>query len=66
MSLRPVGDTTGMSFEVVTAADRPDLRDAARVAFRAQWRGFMFHDELATQYTPRIDSHFREFHVFLR
>lgn len=50
---------------MVTAADRPDLRDAARAAFRDQWPEFMHHDEVPPRYARRIDTEFRQFHIFL-
>ena len=54
-----------MCFEAVTAADRPDLRDAARAAFRDQWPEFIFHDEFPSQHMDRVRAYFRDVHIFL-
>ncbi|MGC9221423.1 MAG: hypothetical protein ACP5H2_08740 [Solirubrobacteraceae bacterium] len=54
-----------MSYEVVTSSDRPDLDDEAAAAFRERWPEFIFHDEIPTEYMPRVDNYFREFSIFL-
>lgn len=54
-----------MHLEVVTAADRADLKDAVRAAFREQWPEFVYHDKLANEYGPRVETSFREFHIWL-
>ncbi|HUD80605.1 MAG TPA: hypothetical protein VMR00_22380 [Streptosporangiaceae bacterium] len=39
------GQGTAMSeLEIVTSADRHDLDDQARAAFRQNWPEFIFHD----------------------
>jgi GNAT superfamily N-acetyltransferase len=54
-----------MSFEIVTAADRPDLSDAAAAAFRERWPEFIFHDKVSNQYSPRVESLFSQFEILL-
>jgi GNAT superfamily N-acetyltransferase len=54
-----------VSFQVVTSADRPDLHEAAGAAFRERWPEFIFHDEIPTQYMPKVEAHFGQFDVLL-
>lgn len=58
-------DNCSVGLEVVTVAERPDLEDEARAAFRERWPEFVFHDQLPGQYMPRVDEYFREFSIFL-
>jgi GNAT superfamily N-acetyltransferase len=56
-----------MSIEVVTSPDHPELHDQARAAFRDQWPEFVYHDDLEREhpYAERVETFFRDFHVFL-
>jgi GNAT superfamily N-acetyltransferase len=54
-----------MSYEVVTASDRPDLDDEAAAAFRERWPEFIFHDQISAEYMPRVDGYFRGFSILL-
>ena len=42
--------------QIVTAADRPDLDTEAAAAFREKWPEFIFHDDVAAQYAPRVET----------
>ena len=42
--------------QIVTAADRPDLDTEAGAAFREKWPEFIFHDDVAAQYAPRVET----------
>jgi hypothetical protein len=54
-----------VGFEIVTTADRPDLDDGVGAAFRERWPEFIFHDLLASEYTPRVDKYFADFSILL-
>lgn len=51
--------------DVVTTAERPDLQDEARAAFRVKWPEFIFHDPVASEYLPRVSRYFPLFDVLL-
>lgn len=51
--------------EIVTSADRPDLHEQARTAFRGGWPEFIFHDPLSAQYEPRAETYFPQYDVLL-
>jgi hypothetical protein len=50
---------------IVTTADRPDLEDQAREAFRVTWPEFIFHDPVAAEYGKRTDEYFPAYDVLL-
>lgn len=51
--------------DVVIAADRPDLEDEAREAFRERWPEFIFHDAVPPKYMPRVGEYFRAYDILL-
>jgi hypothetical protein len=51
--------------QIVTSADRPDLEDEVRAAFRVKWPEFIFHDPVAKDYAPRVAEHFPLLDVLL-
>lgn len=51
--------------EAVTSADRPDLADEARDAFRVKWPEFIFHDPISRTHIERVEAHFPGFDVLL-
>jgi len=51
--------------QIVTAADRPDLDEAAGAAFREKWPEFVFHDEVSRRYVPRVEELFRRYNVLV-
>lgn len=51
--------------QIVTTAQRPDLEDQAREAFRVSWPEFIFHDPVAAEYGGRKDAYFQEYDVLL-
>ena len=51
--------------QIVTAADRPDLDTEAGAAFREKWPEFIFHDDVAAQYAPRVETHFSRYNIFV-
>lgn len=51
--------------DVVTTADRPDLDDEARAAFREKWPEFIFHDAVAHAYMPRVQELFGRYDVLV-
>jgi GNAT superfamily N-acetyltransferase len=55
----------GTECEVVTSGDRPDLDEAAGVAFRERWPEFVFHDPLVTEYMPGVDRAFGRYSIYL-
>ncbi len=51
--------------EIVTSADRPDLEEAVRGAFREKWPEFIFHDATAAAYAPRVEELFSRYDVLV-
>ena len=51
--------------EIVTTADRHDLDDEARAAFRQNWPEFIFHDPVAAQHIGRVETYFPGYDVLL-
>jgi GNAT superfamily N-acetyltransferase len=51
--------------EVVTRADRPDLRDMAAVVFKERWPEFIFHDEVPKKYMGRVEEYFGRFDIMV-
>ena len=51
--------------DVVTSADRPDLDDEVRAAFRERWPEFVFHGQAAPTYLPKVTEYFSYFDVLL-
>jgi GNAT superfamily N-acetyltransferase len=52
-------------YQVVTAAEHPDLHEEAGVAFREKWPEFIFHDSVAKQHMPRVEEYFTQFDVLV-
>ena len=53
------------AIEIVTSADRPDLDDQARAAFRPGWPEFIFHDQLVHEYIGRVGDYFPRYDILL-
>jgi GNAT superfamily N-acetyltransferase len=53
------------SLEVVTSADRHDLDEEARAAFREVWPEFIFHDPVSAAHIERVEQYFPRFDVML-
>jgi hypothetical protein len=51
--------------EIVTTAERHDLDDEARAAFRGGWPEFIFHDPVSGQYIGRVEALFPQYDVLL-
>ena len=51
--------------EVVTSADRPDLDDQARAAFRSEWPEFIFHDPISSAHIERVEKYFPHYDILL-
>ena len=51
--------------QIVTAADRPDLESEAGAAFREKWPEFIFHDDVAAQYAPRVETYFSRLDILV-
>jgi GNAT superfamily N-acetyltransferase len=51
--------------EIVTSADRHDLDDQARAAFRQNWPEFIFHDPVSAQYIVRVEGFFSYYDIML-
>jgi hypothetical protein len=51
--------------EIVTTADRHDLDEQARDAFRAVWPEFIFHDPISSGYIDRVETYFPQYDVLL-
>ena len=51
--------------EIVTTADRPDLDDEARAAFRPGWPEFIFHDPIVSEHIGRVETYFPHYDVLL-
>ena len=50
---------------IVTSADRPDLDDQARAAFRPGWPEFIFHDQLVHEYIARVGDYFPRYDILV-
>jgi GNAT superfamily N-acetyltransferase len=50
---------------IVTTADRHDLDDQARDAFRAVWPEFIFHDPISSEHIVRVETYFPQYDVLL-
>lgn len=50
---------------IVTTADRHDLDDQARDAFRAVWPEFIFHDPISSEHIGRVETYFPQYDVLL-
>jgi GNAT superfamily N-acetyltransferase len=53
------------TLEIVTSADRPDLDDEARAAFRPGWPEFVFHDQVAHEYIGRVGDYFPQYDILV-
>jgi GNAT superfamily N-acetyltransferase len=53
------------AIEIVTSADRPDLDDQARAAFRPVWPEFIFHDKVAHEYIGRVGDYFPQYDILV-
>jgi hypothetical protein len=42
--------------EIVTTADRHNLDDEARAAFRGEWPEFIFHDPVSNAHVERVEA----------
>jgi GNAT superfamily N-acetyltransferase len=51
--------------DVVTSADRPDLEDQARAAFRGEWPEFIFHDPVSAAHIERVEEYFPGYDIML-
>jgi hypothetical protein len=51
--------------EIVTTADRHDLDEQARDAFRAVWPEFIFHDPVSSAHIGRVETYFPQYDVLL-
>lgn len=51
--------------EIVTTADRPELDDQARAAFRPGWPEFIFHDPISSEHIGRVETYFPHYDVLL-
>jgi GNAT superfamily N-acetyltransferase len=51
--------------EVVTTAERHDLDEQARIAFRPTWPEFIFHDPVVAEYIGRVEAYFPLYDVLL-
>lgn len=51
--------------EVVTSAERHDLDEEARAAFRRTWPEFIFHDPVSAQYMDRVRGYFPYYDLML-
>ncbi|MEE6263489.1 hypothetical protein [Plantactinospora sonchi] len=51
--------------EIVTRADRPDLRETAAAVFKERWPEFVFHDEVPRRYTDRAEKYFGLFDIMV-
>jgi hypothetical protein len=53
------------AIEIVTSANRPDLDDEARAAFRPGWPEFIFHDQVAHEYIGRVGDYFPQYDILV-
>ena len=51
--------------EVVTTADRHDLDEQAREAFRQVWPEFIFHDPVSSEHIGRVETYFPDYDVLV-
>lgn len=51
--------------EIVTTADRRDLDDEARAAFRGEWPEFIFHDPVSNAHVERVEAYFPRYDILL-
>jgi hypothetical protein len=51
--------------EIVTTADRHDLDDEARAAFRGNWPEFIFHDPVPHAHIERVEAYFPRYDILL-
>ena len=51
--------------EIVTTADRHDLDEQARDAFRPGWPEFIFHDPISAEHVGRVEAYFPQYDVLL-
>jgi GNAT superfamily N-acetyltransferase len=51
--------------DIVTTADRADLEDEARSAFREKWPEFIFHDAVARTYMARVGEFFPRYDILV-
>ena len=49
--------------EIVTTADRHDLDEQARDAFRPGWPEFIFHDPISAEHVGRVEAYFPQYDV---
>jgi hypothetical protein len=62
----PVWDKGIMAeLEIVTTAERPDLDEQARAAFRPGWPEFIFHDRIVSEHLGRVERYFPHYDVLL-
>jgi GNAT superfamily N-acetyltransferase len=59
------GAGSSPGIEIATRADRPDLDDQARAAFRLGWPEFIFHDQDARAYLGRVGDYFPQYDILL-
>ena len=53
------------NLEIVTTADRQDLDEQARNAFRPGWPEFIFHDPISSEHIGRVETYFPQYDVLL-
>jgi GNAT superfamily N-acetyltransferase len=51
--------------EIVTTADRHDLDEEVRHAFRPGWPEFIFHDPVSSEHIGRVETYFPQYDVLL-
>jgi hypothetical protein len=51
--------------EIVTTADRHDLDEQARDAFRVVWPEFIFHDPISSEYIDQVETNFPQYDVLI-
>ena len=51
--------------EFVTTADRNDLDEQARDAFRVVWPEFIFHDPISSEYIGQVETNFPQYDVLI-
>ncbi len=50
---------------IVTTAERHDLDEQARAAFRPGWPEFIFHDQIVSEHIGRMEAYFPHYDVLL-
>jgi GNAT superfamily N-acetyltransferase len=53
------------ALEIVTSADRHDLDEQAREAFRPVWPEFIFHDPVSSEHISRVETYFPQFDLLV-